>query len=278
MHFFNDYAKALCIALRILTPKPIPHFRPDLWGGDMRYVNHDSPRSEKRHWDEIINELQHPLPNYEIEDPAKLRLHKKIQTLLALGTFAVYIRDIPFQSWGRSTMASPSHIESPKAIGVPSSKAMPFHDLLDLPLPFESSAGERLLYCHRNQMTSKTFLEDGEWVGCYCTRVNFDFEVTVDPPMVDIYFVLLPSRHAPWALQGYGRDAIGEFDLGGFLNQQTCDITMEKRYSSGAELGTVWPWRGYMTPFGIAGYWGGFQRGGWFWLWKRHWVPQTSRS
>ena len=225
----------------------------------------------------MTDEILYPIVAHGIDDDAGRLLHRNIQTLLALGTLAVYIRNTPLTSWGRRSIPSRSLVESLKSIGLPSFSTIPFHDLLDLPLPFEPFAAERLRYCHQPKMTSEDFLEDGEWVGCHCKSYYLNSQVDIDPPMVGIHFVVERSGDGTPALEAHGSDAVGNFDLRGFLDQQTSEIRIVKQYTSGPNTRTRWGWEGFMTPFGIAGYWGTRGYGGWVWLWKRHWVPQPNQ-
>ena len=71
---------------------------------------------------------------------------------------------LPTSSWDglRRSSSPPS---SPPPV-VPFVKEIPFHEIMDLPLPFSDKAVDRFQWCHMPIMTSKAFVEDGDWIGC----------------------------------------------------------------------------------------------------------------
>ncbi|MCJ1385650.1 hypothetical protein MMC17_008773 [Xylographa soralifera] len=150
-------------------------------------------------------------------------------------------------------------------ISPPALDQIPFAELMaNIPLPFEPAA-ERFNVCHLEKMASKAFLEAGEWVGYYCSSSEAAWSY-LDPPMRGIFFQVEDEYQGGLVrLRAGGFDAVGSFTLTGTLHPGTGDVTMIKQYL-GAHM---WMWRGSLTPFGIAGSWGGHNA--WFWLWKADW-------
>ena len=123
------------------------------------------------------------------------------------------------------------------------------------------------------------------WAGYYIYRhdatVATDVPV-IDPPMfLELYTIKRPVDPLPYPsldpdpserinLQGEGYDGIGRFTLKGYCNMRTGAVTATKAYAT-----HEWPWRGVVTPFGMAGIWGLGSKCGWWWIWPREWSATT---
>ena len=204
--------------------------------------------------------------------PAML-MRKRVRALRAVGAFSMLLRET-IESGGIRRLVYVLHQTA--AMAVPTSTDIPLHLMLDVPLPFTSSASVELPSCHLAKMTTVDFLEDGEWAGfysmSYSPRRGRGETVYFDPPMHGIHFVVTTQCSGDptvLSLQGTGEDAIGAFDLEGKLAPQTGEINLRKTYSGGDP---AWDWVCIMTPLGIVGSWGTEEYGGWIWLWKTGWT------
>lgn len=154
-------------------------------------------------------------------------------------------------------------------IAVPATETIDFHHLMDMPLPFTTDATAQFQYCHLPKMTSKHFLEDGEWAGVYYARTrggsNFP---RFAPPMHNVRFRVNLDPAQPFfvSLEASGRNGLGEFSLRGRMEKESGQMTLEQVYTGGTQK---WDWTCMMTPFGIVGSWGDRRQfRGWTWLWK----------
>ena len=194
-------------------------------------------------------------------------MQKRVRALTAVGVFSIFLRKTI--GFGGSTRRLVYALHEATVIAVPTPTDIPLHLMLDVPLPFTSSAPMEILSCHLAKMTTVDFLEDGEWAGFYSVS-NSQF-VYFDPPMHGIRFVATAQCGDPTvlSLQGSGEDDIGTFDLEGKLASETGNINLRKTYSGGSP---AWDWVCIMTPVGIVGSWGQEAFGGWIWLWKTGWT------
>ena len=124
------------------------------------------------------------------------------------------------------------------------------------------------------------------WAGYYVrhddTTDFTDHDPVIDPPMfLELYTIKGPIDPLPFPslepdpserinLQGEGHDSIGRFTLQGYCNMRTGAVTATKAYAT-----HEWPWRGEVTPFGMAGLWGLGAECGWWWIWPREWSATT---
>lgn len=185
-------------------------------------------------------------------------LIKYCQALLTLGIVSILLRE----ALVKGTIQRPwpwSYPASQATVSIPTTESLDFCSIMDMPLPFAADIATRLPFCHLATMTSKSYVEDGEWVGFYNTSFGSP-EVLFDMPMHGIRFQLRNDR-----LEASGEDGVGGFQLFGQLVLDTGEMSLTKRYNSGQP---EWAWSCMMTPFGIAGTWGTSNYGGWLWLWK----------
>ncbi|KAF3901858.1 hypothetical protein AA313_de0209465 [Arthrobotrys entomopaga] len=168
---------------------------------------------------------------------------------------------------------------------------------MELPKPFGNPAD--FVWCHLEKMTSKEFLEDGEWMGFYTYGEYERF----DPGMVGIKFKVVepgqyevsedeyPDDYDPneWktidtenaevvhiTARG-GEDDVGEFKLFGQILRNTGKFVFTKMYTrvvdGKPQKCHKWDWLGFMTPFGMVGMWCSSADGVYseFWIWKDNW-------
>lgn len=148
----------------------------------------------------------------------------------------------------------------------PCPSKIPFSSFTNFPLPFAGIPFKNPEGSFHQTMTSKGFLEDGEWVG-YCsndlaentyplvTRVNFNVSDTV--------------RSWVRSLKGSGEYSFGRFTLSGKIEVWGFDVT--ETHVTGATR----RWGARMTPFGIIGCWGkDGEKQGDVWFWKKTWTDQ----
>jgi hypothetical protein len=116
-------------------------------------------------------------------------------------------------------------------------------------------------------MRSKAFLEDGEWVGCYCyASRHYRALLVLDQPVQGLFFKARDDCGDGLVhLRAGGFDAIGSFQLVGTLEPGTGDINMRKTYHGQRSR----RWCGSLTPFGIVGSCNAYNA--WFWLRKADW-------
>ena len=260
---------AFCLALRLMAKEGVSVLnrpRPDvseLWNSVMKmmlrclFAHHQSPSEA--------------FDTFTTCDSAMF-LQKHVRALTAVGIFSIFLR-MTIECGGIRRLAYA--LPSTAVIAVPTSADIPLHLMLDVPLPFTSSASMEILSCHLPKMTTVDFLEDGEWAGfygiSYAPSTGRHEPLCFDPPMHGIHFVATAQHGDPTilSLQGSGEDAIGAFDLEGKLASKTGNINMRKTYSGGSP---AWDWVCIMTPVGIVGSWGQEDFGGWIWLWKTGWT------
>lgn len=172
---------------------------------------------------------------------------------------------------------------------------IPFSSFTDFPIPFSGNPFQNPEKSYLTAMTSKSFLEDGEWMGCY----NYSPRLgsgQFDPPMTGIYFttstlepedtdmaernngqdtgtLAAPDKNREVVqVKASGTDNVGNFTLSGEIWSSGM-IDMKKTYV--APTLHSWDWAAWMTPFGMVGFWGhGQAHYGYFWLWKRAWTKQ----
>jgi hypothetical protein len=115
-----------------------------------------------------------------------------------------------------------------------------------------------------------------EWIGYYTNAVNNDREV--DGPLRNIHFSTLPDPDDGSRLLLTANDCIdgvGSFRLKGDLSRETGRVRLTKEYY----IGHSWYNQGWLTPLGIAGYWGsGLGRAayGFIWMYKKEWVQRPT--
>ncbi|KAK6353520.1 hypothetical protein TWF696_005483 [Orbilia brochopaga] len=178
-------------------------------------------------------------------------------------------------AWGDSG-PDPRMIKPP-----PTAYEIPFASFMELPDPYADDAAAAFVWCHLRTMTTRTFIEDGPWMGVYTYRGMHE----VDPLMVDVKFRVVDvpassddggnSNSDVLDIAATGLDGIGDFTLYGRIYRATGKVVIKKTYSWEAQNGQTWDWLAFMTPFGIVGRWGDRFFGGYIWLWKEDWYGDT---
>jgi hypothetical protein len=149
---------------------------------------------------------------------------------------------------------------------------IPFQSFLNLPVPFSKSPLNNLQSSYLPTMTSKSFLEDGEWVGYYTVASTPLNPARFDTPVHGIKFVTRPDPLGDaLKIKATGKDSHGDFELVGLI---AFDGKVELKKSTRNDYrNQPQKWHGQMIPFGIAGHWAPFHRnGGEFWLFKKEWM------
>lgn len=145
----------------------------------------------------------------------------------------------------------------------PKADRIPLRELLDFGLPFTNlPPGGKL-----PMIISRSFLEDGEWVGYYSLRMDI-MGASIDPPMKRIRFQTEEvDDHGKIMLKSRGVDMVGGFDLTGWITTEG-KVRLNKDYA----VGPQWDWDGMLGPLGIIGSWASSGRAhGMFWIWKKEW-------
>ncbi|MCJ1456474.1 hypothetical protein MMC28_006835 [Mycoblastus sanguinarius] len=265
----DKYTFTFCLTMRLLSKNPAE----DL--GD--------PRSSRTPWAVaqrvLMQSLSKPLmepqrapslpSNNAIEilmqrrTQAIVTMEERTQAVVTVGIFATVLRDT-LRRWNLHTRGPPSPAAS---LVIPTANDIPFHSMMDLPLPFSPGTNRELATCHLAKMTSQEFIEDGEWTGFY--SLGTGDRITFDPPMHGIRFKATANNDNPATLKLHssGKDSVAPFDLEGLIVQETGKIMITKTYSENF----YWHWSCVMTPYGIVGSWGRNSSGGSVWLWKARW-------
>lgn len=152
---------------------------------------------------------------------------------------------------------------APRWIFPPKLEKIPLKELLDFGLPFS----ELPTYGKLPMIISRSFLEDGEWVGYYNLGMDI-MNASIDPPMQRIRFQTEEvDEHGKIKLKSSGVDRVGGFDLTGWVRRDG-KVRINKDYAPGPQ----WDWDGMLGPLGIIGSWGtGGRSYGMFWIWKKEW-------
>jgi hypothetical protein len=120
------------------------------------------------------------------------------------------------------------------------------------------------------------------WAGYYVVRNDVTDDPVIHPPMfLELYStkgpvnlpVPEPDPSERINLRGEGYDSVGTFTLEGYCNMRTGAVTAKKVYATHS-----WPWKGMVTPFGIAGLWGHGSYCGWWWIWPREWSSSPATT
>lgn len=260
------HALAYCVALRIMSDEPIDglafqkQIENEFGGpGPMRRI---LMRERKR-------SLYLPAedPSHHSAFSPKVLMQRRIQAFVTLGLFPAILRrqlEIPYY---RSLQRGGDF----RQLSVPTSNSIPFHSIMDAPLPFSPNATIDLASCHLAKMATTDFLGDGEWARYYSRSEGPGEYQHFYPSIRRIQIVATAGSDSASTLNlhGTGKDGIGAFDLDGkTLVLEIGQILLRKVYVRGP----VWDWACIMTPMGIFGSWGLSCHGGWIWLWKTAWT------
>ncbi|KAF2870016.1 hypothetical protein BDV95DRAFT_574896 [Massariosphaeria phaeospora] len=164
-------------------------------------------------------------------------------------------------------------------IALPRLAKMPFHEWMHIPPVYGEAAQQAFSQSPQLQkMTTPEFLSSGEWQGYYTDQRWGGPHL--DPPMRSIRLDGLPpgpgDRHCACLIDStsYGHDLHGFFDILSGKVSTSGQVQFVKRY---AASGWEWYYKGWVTPFGMVGYWGrnrGYETwelGGYWWIWKVEW-------
>jgi hypothetical protein len=162
-------------------------------------------------------------------------------------------------------------------IPFPEVSRMPFHTWMNIPMVYGSE--RRAFYdCHMWWASTPQFVS-GTWIGYYSDeRVQ---NPSLDEPMHSINLIARksdlpnPGRvRTVIDIASQGRDGVGKFTLHGHIRFDG-NVLLTKRYDAGWE----WIYKGFVTPFGIAGSWGDrhYDDVGYFWLWKKDWCNPEAK-
>ncbi|KAF2099972.1 hypothetical protein NA57DRAFT_55904 [Rhizodiscina lignyota] len=172
--------------------------------------------------------------------------------LKALGLMVVQLRAKDFL--GKRSLSLPT-----------SSFDFPFHAFMKLPTPFSGDCVARFNTCHLETMTSKEFLEDGEWTGVYIATEE-----------------LLESPFRP--LQQFTFSDCSEYPVPGYVKLQSSEVYGRREIQAMVRIdrGTAviqltagpdrieYVWYGALTPFGFVGS-TAHHPVSWVWIWKVAW-------
>lgn len=126
----------------------------------------------KRYRSDLLQCFNNNLSSMSFEEFSRLCLHTSASTIWAYRALPYFLPffmeslqySLPintsneFQSWDWASLS--------RAMNIPLPDQIPFQDMMRLPLPFTNGSDGWFHQCHLPHMTSKSFLEDGEWVGC----------------------------------------------------------------------------------------------------------------
>ena len=219
-----------------------------------------SPAKGLLEWLERVSRIRRHHAHSRPLDLAKYLNHQPLFANLVVSFFSVGILgtrlDCPLLN------CDCRKVRPPRAVDIPLRKSM------CLPSPFSRGTGE-ISSCHLNAMASRSFIEDGEWVGYYFYEFA-PYLVDDDTylPMCNINFKTNgESKDGRIGLHASdGTDDGGPFELEGTLEVATGTLNMTMTHPGGGSH----VFSGMMTPFGFAGQVEEYS--GYFWLWKASWM------
>jgi len=114
-----------------------------------------------------------------------------------------------------------------------------------------------------------------QWAGYYTIGDSEDESGQDSPMFLELYRLqsLPPTTEDDFVhFGGSGHDGVGTFDL-----RCTCNVLTGKVWAVKIYATHHWTWQGMVTPFGMAGIWGGIllNRSGWWWIWPREWSDEN---
>jgi hypothetical protein len=171
------------------------------------------------------------------------------------------------------------HAVNDLPVPLPELSRMPFHTWMNIPMVYGSERRD-FNECHAWWATTPQFIS-GTWMGYYSDERGQ--EPNLEEPMHNINLIAR-KPDLPYSTQSRirtvidaaseGCDGIGKFALHGEIHFDG-SVILYKQYYQGWE----WIYKGFVTPFGIAGSWGdrNLDGKGYFWLWKKDWCnPEAS--
>jgi hypothetical protein len=151
-----------------------------------------------------------------------------------------------------------------------SSRDIPFSSFMEIPAPYSPNSTALFATCHLPKMTTKSFIEDGEWSGVefrsHTNHIGMSSVTSIHP------LKLIATCHDPLSnvMELESRPLLG------LEAQHHFRIRLKK--SCGVSIWTAQSdvtsqsinWQGILTPFGFVGT-TTLSPGEWFWLWKTSW-------
>ena len=280
------YALSLCLALRLMSVQSAADDLTTTIGPPHRYpeprVNLVNTLRESLFGNDHDGMERRLLPLMDPNATSDRIVERKHRSWALIGVgflFAAmhgryYSGRIP-KGWG-GFLQQPAPGSPPLALPIYDNAKL--HSIVDFPLPLSPFDDQDLAISHLTRMCTSDYMESGEWTGIYTYSI-VGMQVKCDPPMEHVRFRKTTAHDSlDWVLclQATGRDSVGDIELDGTMNPDTGLIQMQKRYTQQLQ----WQWDCLMTPFGIVGWWGRFDRrdrragqmnpdiGGWVWLWK----------
>lgn len=91
-------------------------------------------------------------------------MQKSAQALVAVGLLS---RTLPATIELRRILRIQNVLSQTPSVAIPTSTSIPFHLMMDVPLPFFPDAPAKVATCHLATTTTVDFLKDGEWTGLH---------------------------------------------------------------------------------------------------------------
>ena len=262
------HALAFCLALRLMSAEPASYLEPQSITRDPSIPIARTRKILKCYLRQTLYLPTDKSDQFSAYDPEML-IHKRVQAFVVVAFYSVMLSETIELGYLRCSRGDARQI---LAMTVPTATSIPFHLMMDIPLPFSPSATMDFTSCHLAKMATADFLEDGEWAGFFSMSLDqYDYMI-FNPPMHGIRFVTTASSDSPDTLDlhGTGADSMGDFSLDGTLVPGTGQIILKKMHSVRVSY-PPW-WACIMTPLGIVGCWKQSRCSVLVWMWKVGWT------
>ncbi|KAL8777066.1 MAG: hypothetical protein Q9194_002774 [Teloschistes cf. exilis] len=206
-------ALIFCLALKLMSQRP-----PDDVARSCLLAGGRSQDADPRR--ELRQDLKWCMINRLISN-SKLELY--CQALWGQGILSILLREALIK--GTVDLSS---VE----IVVPTTESINFHHLMDMPPPFATNTLSDFRFCHLTKMISKSYFEDGEWVGFYYTTFSRFDPPHFLPPIRNVRFITNfdPARTPSRFLSARGQDATGQFSLQAGLEDESGKIHVNQKH------------------------------------------------
>ncbi len=266
------HALAFCLALRLMSAEPASYLEPQSITRDPSTPIAQTRKILKCYLKKTLFFLTDESSQFSAYNPEML-MQKRVQAFVVVAFYSVMLSETIEHGYLGCSQGNPRQI---LAMNVPTAASIPFHLMMDIPLPFSPSATMDFTSCHLAKMATTDFLEDGEWAGFFSKSFDQHDYIIFDPPMHGIRFVTTAGSDSPDTLDlhGTGWDSMGDFSLDGTLVLGTGQILLKKVHSIRHGY-PAWDWACIMTPLGIVGCW---KRSPYsvnsilVWMWKVGWT------
>jgi len=228
-----------------------------------------------------LSSVIHELPPADQATEVNLmysRAYKGLSMLMMLILDAISLKDIGRRSKGYQ----PYEPVPADFLQLPTLQGIPFPSLLDNTAPFPNRKPlAPIRTAHLAKMTTKAFLEDGEWIGYQTMRLghpsferpigNMYLEVDEPDPLSPTMRIHASNCKDEWGI--YSLSGRLDMSTGVLLATQSYEVEHRIMYSNRVRY-----WVALLTPFGIVGSWDVSQDGpmsnwsAWFWVWKKSWA------